>query len=283
MLSGIGPRAELERHGIPVRVDLPGVGRNLQDRYEIGVVNRMTEPWQVLRGAAFDTTDPLYREWADDRCGMYIANGTALGVVRRSDPDRVLPDLFCMGLLAKFRGYFPGYSREIAAHSDYFTWAVLKAHTNNRAGAVTLRSADPRDPPEVDFHYFEEGSDQAGDDLRAVVAAIRFVRTMTDELRRDGVIAAEELPGEHCRTDEQLADYVRDNAWGHHASCSCPIGPRAAGGVVDSRFNVHGTTNLRIVDASVFPRIPGYFIASAVYTIAEKAADVILRENARAA
>jgi choline dehydrogenase-like flavoprotein len=106
---------------------------------------------------------------------------------------------------------------------------------------------------------------------------------MTDELRRDGIIAAEELPGDDCQTDEQLADYVRDNAWGHHASCSCPIGPRAAGGVVDSAFSVHGTTNLRIVDASVFPRIPGYFIASAVYTIAEKAADVILRDHARAA
>jgi choline dehydrogenase-like flavoprotein len=283
MLSGIGPRAELERHGIPVRVDLPGVGRNLQDRYEIGIVNRMTEPWQVLRGASFDTTDPLYREWADHRSGMYMANGTALAVVRRSDPRRPLPDLFCMGLLAKFTGYYPGYSREIAAHSDYFTWAVLKAHTNNRAGAITLRSADPRDPPQVDFHYFEEGSDQSGDDLRAVVSAIRFVRTMTDELRRDGIIAAEELPGDDCQTDEQLADYVRDNAWGHHASCSCPIGPRAAGGVVDSAFSVHGTTNLRIVDASVFPRIPGYFIASAVYTIAEKAADVILRDHARAA
>jgi choline dehydrogenase-like flavoprotein len=177
--------------------------------------------------------------------------------------------------------YMPDRS---SAHSDYFTWAVLKAHTSNRAGTITLRSADPRDPPEVDFHYFEEGSDQAGDDLRAVVSAIRFVRTMTDELRRDGVIAAEELPGEHCRTDEELADYVRDNAWGHHASCSCPIGPRAAGGVVDSRFNVHGAANLRIVDASVFPRIPGYFIASAVYMIAEKAADVILRDDhARAA
>jgi choline dehydrogenase-like flavoprotein len=70
---------------------------------------------------------------------------------------------------------------------------------------------------------------------------------------------------------------VRDNAWGHHASSSCAIGPRERNGVLASDFTVHGTRGLRVVDASVFPRIPGFFIASAVYMVAEKAADVILR------
>jgi choline dehydrogenase len=69
---------------------------------------------------------------------------------------------------------------------------------------------------------------------------------------------------------------VRTTAWGHHASCSCPIGPREDGGVLGSDFRVHGTEGLRVVDASVFPRIPGFFIVSAVYMVAEKAADVIL-------
>ena len=83
-------------------------------------------------------------------------------------------------------------------------------------------------------------------------------------------------------TDQQLAEYVRDTAWGHHASCSCPIGAIEAGGVLDSRFAVHGTRRLRVVDACVFPRIPGFFIASAVYMVAEKAAETILNESARA-
>ncbi len=69
---------------------------------------------------------------------------------------------------------------------------------------------------------------------------------------------------------------MRDTAWGHHASCSCAIGPAADGGVLGSDFKVHGTRRLRVVDASVFPRIPGFFIASAVYIVAEKAADTIL-------
>jgi choline dehydrogenase len=72
---------------------------------------------------------------------------------------------------------------------------------------------------------------------------------------------------------------VRANAWGHHASCSCSIGPMSAGGVLSSDFRVHGVTGLRVVDASVFPRIPGFFISSSVYMIGEKAADVLIRSQ----
>jgi choline dehydrogenase len=279
MLSGIGPRAALEQHGIAVRVDLPGVGRNLQDRYEIGVVNRMSQPWHVLSGARFDKDDKLFGEWSRHRTGMYVSNGAALAVSLRSQPQRRVPDLFCMALLARFEGYFPGYSRDIAAYHDYLTWVVLKAHTDNRAGEVTLRSADPRDTPLVNFHYFEEGSDATGEDLQAVVSGLRYVRTMTAELKRSGMIAEEELPGEDVQSDERLADFARNNAWGHHASCSCAMGPREVDGVLDSRLRVHGTERLRVVDASVFPRIPGFFIASAVHMVGEKAADMI-REDA---
>src|ERR1700722_15979426 len=278
MLSGIGPRTVLEQHGIATRVELAGVGRNLQGRYELGVVNRMSRPWRVLRGARFDKNDPLFSEWSRDRTGMYVSNGAALAGALRSQPHRPVPDLFCMALLVRFKGYFPGYSRDIPAHHDYLTWVVLKAHTNNRAGEVTLRSADARDPPLVNFRYFEEGSDTSGEDLDAVVTGLRLVRTMTTELKQRGLIAEEELPGEGVQSNEQLADHVRNNAWGHHASCSCAIGARESNGVLDSRLRVHGTERLRVVDASVFPRIPGFFIASATYMVAEKAADMILAD-----
>jgi choline dehydrogenase-like flavoprotein len=85
------------------------------------------------------------------------------------------------------------------------------------------------------------------------------------------------LPGDAVQ-GAALGQWVRDNAWGHHASCTCAIGPRQAGGVVDGSFRVHGVSGLRVVDASVFPRIPGFFIVSAIYMIAEKAADVILAD-----
>jgi choline dehydrogenase-like flavoprotein len=279
MLSGIGPAAELQAHGIAVRADLSGVGRNLQDRYEVAVTHRVRAPWQVLQDARFTRDDALWRRWKQEGKGMYASNGAALGVVRRSDGARRPgqdPDLFCMALLARFEGYFPGFSARIRDASDQMTWAVLKAHTRNRAGSVRLRSADPRDMPLVNFHYFEEGDDHAGEDLRAVVQAIRQVREMTAPLIERGWIAEELRPGPQVQSDEALADYVRDTAWGHHASCSCPIGPAAQGGVLDSRFAVHGVPRLRVVDASVFPRIPGFFVAGAVYMVAEKAADAVL-------
>ena len=132
--------------------------------------------------------------------------------------------------------------------------------------------------PNVNFHYFEEGTEDSGEDLDSVVDGIRFVRKLTAKLKQQGLIAEEELPGEHLQSDEELRDFVRHNAWGHHASCSCAIGPREQNGVLDSNFRVHGTQGLRVVDASVFPRIPGFFIVSAVYMIGEKAADVILAD-----
>lgn len=277
MLSGIGPREVLAPLGIPVRIELSGVGKNLQDRYEVGVVNRMNfARWEILDGVTFGGGDPQYREWAAGRDGVYASNGAVLAAILKAGPERPLPDLFCFALLGLFGGYFPGYSSLEVTKPNYLTWAILKAHTQNRAGEVRLRSADPQDTPLIDFRYFEEGSDTAGDDLNSVVAGIRFVRRLTKGLKERGLIAAEEQPGDAVESDEQLKDFVRTRAWGHHASCTCAIGPREAGGVVDGSFRVHGAQALRIVDASVFPRIPGFFIVSAVYMIAEKAADAIL-------
>jgi choline dehydrogenase len=277
MLSGVGERGQLERHGIEVRVDLPGVGRNLQDRYEVGVVNRMNfDQWHIFEGAKFDTGDPQYREWQRRRKGPYMTNGGAMAVYKRSARERPLPDLFCVAYLGRFQGYFPNYSDLFAKNLNYLTWAVLKAHTNNRAGQVTLRSADPLDMPQVDFHYFEEGTPDHDQDLNSVVDGIQFVRRLAKPLIKQGLIAEEELPGKHVVTLEQLREFVRSHAWGHHASCSCAIGHRDQGGVLDSEFRVYGTKGLRVVDAAVFPRIPGFFIVSAVYMVGEKAADVIL-------
>ena len=280
MLSGIGPRDGLLQHGIPVRRELNGVGRNLQDRYEISVVNRTANPWSVLRGGLFETSDPLYQEWARTKDSIYASNGAALALTKASVPGRAPADLFCMALLAKFWGYWPGYSKEVATLHNYLSWAVLKARTANRSGEVRLASGDPRDPPAINFRYFNESCEKMDDDLAAVINGIRTVRGLTAKLRRDGILAQEEIPGEHVRSDEELAQFVRDNAWGHHASCSCAIGPIEQDGVVDSDFRVHGTQCLRVVDASVFPRIPGFFIVCAVYMVAEKAADVILRDAA---
>lgn len=278
-LSGVGPAAELAKFGIPLVADRPGVGENLQDRYEVGVVYKLRRGFELLEGATFrapgpnEAPDRFYREWEKGR-GVYTTNGAVVGVVARSAATKPDPDLFIFGLPSEFRGYFPGYSGSLGEYTDRFTWAVLKAHTDNCAGSVTLRSADPRVPPRVNFQYFEEGSDTQKDDLRAVVEGVKFVREIME--RVGDKVEAEMVPGAAAKSDDEIAEFVRNEAWGHHASCTCPIGaptdPRA---VLDSEFRVMGVHGVRVVDASVFPKIPGFFIVSAVYMIAEKAADVI--------
>ncbi len=273
MLSGIGPPEELQRNGIPVRVALPGVGANLQDRYEVSVVSEMDFPeWDVFRGATFTRGDAAYARWRASGAGLYRTNGSVLTVFTKSSVAGALPDLFCMALVARFDGYEPGYSSRLGVEKNFLTWVVLKAHTHNAAGRVSLRSADPRDPPVVAVRQFSGDDDR---DLTAVVEGVRFVRGLNARLRAHGTGAREVLPGSAVQSEDALRDHVRYSAWGHHACGTCAIGdgPMA---VLDGQFRVRHTSGLRVVDASVFPRIPGFFIASTVYMIGEKAADAIL-------
>jgi choline dehydrogenase len=280
MLSGIGPREELQRHGIPVRVDLQGVGAHLQDRYEVGVVSQMDREFPVARDCDFHAPQPgtepdrCYRAWQRGE-GLYTTNGAVVGVTRKSRPSLDAPDLFVFGGPFDFRGYYPGYSQDLTRHRDRFTWAILKSRTHNTGGRVRLRSTDPRDTPLVNFHYFAEGTDKDDVDLEAMADAVEFVRGMN---RRAGAVIRRELwPGDEVHGREAVRRFVEDEAWGHHASCTCRMGraddPSA---VVDSAFRVRGVDRLRIVDASVFPRIPGFFVATPIYMISEKASDVIL-------
>lgn len=268
MLSGIGEPAHLAAHGIRLRAALPEVGRNLQDRYEISVVHRMTRPWHSLRGARFAPDDPLHRAWADGRRGMYISNGAALAAMRRSSTARDhAPDLFLMGLMARFRGYYSGYSADLWPGLDGFSWTVLKGQTGNRAGTVRLASADPRDRPLIDFAQFAQ---DGGADLTGLIEGLEMARALAHPLIARGVIAEEELPGPSV-TGAALREWVRANAWGHHA-----CGTAAIGTVLDPQGRVLGVRGLRVVDASIFPRIPGLFIAAPIYLAAEKlAADIV--------
>ena len=284
MLSGVGDRDELRDFGIASVVHLPGVGRNMQDRYEVGIVSEMERPFALLKGASFtapkdgETSDAAFTSWQQGK-GVYTSNGAAIAVTKRSTPVKPDPDLFIFGLPSYFKGYYPGYSNALQRYQNMFTWAILKAHTRNTAGTVKLRSSDPRDTPDICFHYFSEGNDTAHEDLDAVVKGVQFARELNEEIARS-VGVTELLPGPSIRSDADVAAFIQRESWGHHASCTNPIGPASdPAAVLDSRLRVHGTTGLRVVDASVFPRIPGYFIVSAVYMVAEKASDMILADT----
>jgi choline dehydrogenase len=285
-LSGIGPREELARHGIKVVLDLPGVGENLQDRYEISVNAQLKTPLNLYKECTptDPTRDPCLQAWATGQglggvfpfYGPYANNATYIGRIEKSDPNRKLPDLFLAGLASPFNGYVPGFTR--VPFGQTWTWLILKAHTNNTKGTVTLKSANPRQMPEIQFNYFEEGGDE---DLQAVVKGVKDVRSFLDHPQAKQHVAQEIHPGSSIQGDAEIAQYVRKEAWGHHASCTAKIGadgdPLA---VLDSRFRVRGMKGLRVVDACVFPRVPGFFPLAAIMMIGEKAGDVIVEDAA---
>lgn len=280
-LSGVGPKDELEKFGIRVVKDLPGVGTNLQDRYEVPIVSKIPGDFSIAaKCTPGKPGDPCLEEWNHQR-GPYLSNGLSVGMVKKSKYADVEPDLFIFGGPALFRGYYPGYSEYTSADKRHFTWAVLKAHTHNQEGTVMLASTDPRDVPDIDFNYFPPDKAQNTErDLSAVVEGVGMARRIMDDVLPivTGTVE-EESPGRDVASIEQVKQFIRHEAWGHHASCSCPIGrdgdPKA---VLDSRFRVRGVSNLRVVDASVFPRIPGFFIVVPIYMISEKATDVILED-----
>ena len=243
MLSGIGPREELAKHGIDVLLDRQGVGRNLQDRYEISVVCSTKTDFTITQGATFrrpdvgEYPDPLFAQWLKGG-GPYATNGVLIAFTLKSDSALLEPDLFIFCVPGVFKGYFPGYSQHLVEQTANFTWVILKSRTLNHAGTVTLRSRDPRDTPKVAFRYFEEGSPGGETDLAAAVKGVEHVRALNRKLA--DIIDMEWLPGPDYPDHESLKRYVHDQAWGHHASCTAKMGAiEDPAAVVDSKFPGH--------------------------------------------
>jgi choline dehydrogenase-like flavoprotein len=281
------------------RVHSPGVGQNLQDRYEVTVISKMKQDFSLLDGATFALPedparpDPQLQQWRKDGTGLYTSNGAVLGIFKRSLPDLAQPDLFIFGIPSTFKGYKLGYSKVGDKH-DYFTWTILKAHTTNRDGEVRLSEKEPLNPlapPDINFHYFntrtKPGESAADSDLAALVDGVKFVRGIAEHaslwIRDEDHPGFREVPKDPADDpgDRKLKDWIRRVTWGHHACGTCRMGPDGDDkAVLDSHFRVRGVRGLRVVDASIFPKIPGYFIVTNIYMASEKAADTIL-EDAR--
>ncbi len=285
MLSGIGERAQLDQHGIPVKVDLPGVGKNLQDRYEVGVVSELSTDFSAVARCTFaaDRDDPCYRDWVNRR-GPYTSNGGAVSMLVKSSASQPEADLHIFALPGVFKGYYPGYSADANRDRHHLTWVILKGHTQNNGGTVKLKSANPRERPAINFHYFDDGAIDQGQDVNDLTAVVNGVELVREIARKSDAMDlftgyTEQWPGPQADTRAEIADWVKKEAWGHHASCSAKIGAESdPSAVLDSKFRVRGTSNLRVVDASVFPKIPGTFIVLPIYMVSEKATDTIIQE-----
>lgn len=304
MLSGIGPPGHLQEKGVEPRVELPGVGLNLQDRYEVPIIATVTDRFRSLDGLNLSIPDPdsQLRRWIEYprasayRRGIYSTNGGLVGLFVRSrqEPDANQPDLFIFALAGYFGGYFVGYSRpEVQLrrrpsgdemYSRTLTWLILKARTRNRDGYVRLQCSNPLRRPEINFNSFRMADDGRPDpDLEAIHEGVEVVDEILGIGERKGTIKQEARPDRYPGLESfggDVREWIRHTSWGHHACGTCRIGADDDEmAVLDSRFRVRKVSGLRVVDASVFPRIPGFFIVANVYTIAEKAADAIAEDN----
>jgi len=272
MRSGIGPAGALERLKIPVKIDRPGVGQHLHDRYEIGVITEMKRNFALLDGVTFktDPVDRSYAAWLESGGGVYATNGVVIGFQMKSGAALPDPDLYVFCLPCAIRGYHRDYFAKAVEKQNMFTWLVLHENKGDEEGSVTLNTEDPTGQPEINFRYHAEDP-QNPNDSRPLVVGVKAARELIKSY--DKLVRGEVWPGADVQSDEALRAAIESNSWGHHANGSARMGsaddPMA---VVNGDLKVIGTRNIRIADASVFPRSPGSFIVSAVVQVGEAAA-----------
>jgi choline dehydrogenase len=271
-LSGIGPTRLLQDIGIPVTLDLPGVGENLSDHYAARIVARVRDGVDTINARSRGL--PLLREiaaWTLGRPSILAMSSMAVYAFCKSDP--------------------------VASHNDYavtFTPASLKAGMTRRLddfagitsgawrlrpesrGFVHIRSADYREPPLIQPNYLAAESDRT-----VLVTALKCCNAILRSEAMQHIFDQRILPAQDCCSDDEWLDYIRRcGMTAYHLVGTCRMGaasdPQA---VVDPRLRVRGSEGLRVVDASVMPTTPSANTNASTAMIAEKAADMILAES----
>ncbi|MCW5624550.1 MAG: GMC family oxidoreductase N-terminal domain-containing protein [Burkholderiales bacterium] len=266
-LSGLGAGTLLQKLGVPVVHDLPGVGENLTDHYSVRLVARAKNSITMNELSRGPRLWAQIARWMLGRPNILALSPSLVHFFCRSRTDLDRPDLQGVFSPASYRaGYvgmldgFPGMTCGVWLHRPKST------------GHVRARSTDPFAAPLIQPNYFSEASDQ-----RTLVDGIRIARRLlqTPELSR--FVDAETLPGPTVQTDDELLDFARRfGVSSYHVNGTARMGPdgdRFA--VVDDRLRVRGVDALRIVDASVMPVIPSANTVAATMMIAEKASDLI--------
>ncbi len=277
MLSGVGPTATLQKHGIAVIHEAPGVGQNLQDHidvvhsYEAGAPRglfglSLSGIWEVVKGLV---------HWSRHRRGPLTSNFAEGNGFIRSSPREVVPDIQVVFVVAKIMDH----GRKILLGKGYSVHDCLLRPKS--VGRVSLASADPLAAPLIDTNFLSEQ-----DDVDRLVSGFKQIREITRQpaLARFG--GKESRASAGAQTDAEIEQFIRNHAdCAYHPVGTCRMGPGTMD-VVDDQLRVKGLTGLRVVDASIMPNLVSGNTNAPTIMIAEKAADMIkaavrdtLREN----
>jgi len=277
LLSGIGPADELSPHGIEPVVDLPGVGKNLQDHVDCVMVYECTKPvtlygdlradrlvWSMIEGTLFGR-------------GVATTFPYEAGAFMKSRPDLVAPDIqihFMPALEKTANLHFPNpFRKKQAVEANHgFTMRVGPVNPESR-GEITLRSSDPATPPKIQPNYLVTEFDR-----RTMIDGIRMTREVIAQKAFDPYRGKELAPGPDKMGDAELVDWLRATAMTtFHPVGSCKMGHDDMA-VVDARLKVRGIEGLRVADASIMPIISSGNTNAPAIMIGERASDFILAE-----
>jgi choline dehydrogenase len=261
-LSGVGPREPLERAGVPLVLELTGVGANLLDHLAGGL---FAHTHDVDTLASAESLRNL-ATWVLRGRGPLTSNVGEAAAFVRTRPQLAAPDLELVFAPVLFEEEGLKQPTE-----DGLTLAAVLLRPKS-SGTVELRSSDPLDPPAIDPRYL---TDPRGEDVQTLLQGLRLARRIIAQEPLAGFVSAELLPGKQAQSDEALVAHIRATSQTlYHPIATCRMGTDSLA-VVDPELRVRGIAGLRIVDASVMPRLPSGHTNWPTVMIAERGADLI--------
>lgn len=265
-LSGVGPADLLAGHDIPLVQDLPGVGENLQDHLEVYIQHACTQPISLYSATKWWNKPWIGLQWLLFKSGPGATSHFEAGGFIRSRAGIEHPNLqyHFLPIAINYDGSNPAKTHGYQAH-------VGPMRPTSR-GHVRIRSADPRQAPEILFNYM--GTENDRQEMRD---AIRLTREIFAQTAFDPYRGPELKPGPEVQSDAEIDAFVRQHGESaYHPSASCKMGPESdAMAVVDGAARVHGLDGLRVVDAAIMPDIVSGNLNAPTIMLAEKLADAI--------
>ena len=268
-LSGVGETSLLDGLEIPVIKDLPGVGKNLQDHLQIRLVFKTSQRTLNDEVNSYFKQFKVGLQYFFKRTGPLTLAASQIVIFTKSNPEVERPDIqFHMQPLSADK---PG---DGAHKFSAFTSSVCQLRPNSR-GYINIVSKDPQKYPEIHPNYLSDERD-----LKVAVDSVKIARKIAEAPALKEHIIDEYVPGRQFQTDEELLDAARQFSQTiYHPTSTCKMGHDEMA-VVDDRLKVHGITGLRVVDASIMPEIVTGNTNAPAIMIAEKAADMVLEDNA---